>query len=302
MSSSVEYIYDSLSRMGYMLRDFGKEFRAKPIYRNSENSMSLVVNKETGKWFDHSARIGGDFDTLVKLTTKNLSLTDFNISAEYEGFSFRTVSPQLSLPRTFDKNLLIKLLKNHDYWLGRGISRFTIEIFEGGISENGKMANRYVFPIFDQKNNLVGFDGRYLEPNSFETVPKWKIIGDKSHWVYPLRYNKDILLQSRSVILVESIGDMLALWDAGIKNTLVTFGVQLSAQLVTFLIQYDFDEIIIAFNNDSENNNVGNQASTKALRKLSNYFDANQLKIRLPAKKDFNEMSLEERKLWMKNL
>ena len=37
-----------------------------------------------------------------------------------------------------------------------------------------------------------------------------------------MKYNLNFLLREREVFLVESIGDMLAMWEAGIKNCIVT--------------------------------------------------------------------------------
>ena len=43
----------------------------------------------------------------------------------------------------------------------------------------------------------------------------------------------------KELILIESIGDMLSLWSAGIKNTLVIFGLNLSPSLIGALIKID---------------------------------------------------------------
>ena len=60
------------------------------------------------------------------------------------------------------------MMPHHEYWVGRGISEQTLTHFEGGVVYEGKMKNRYVFPIFDYKKNLVGVSGRDLvnDPNS----------------------------------------------------------------------------------------------------------------------------------------
>jgi len=55
-------------------------------------------------------------------------------------------------------------------------------------------------------------------------------------------------------------------------------------------------------NNDSEKNNAGNQACEKGMNKLLRYFDARQLSIKLPTKKDFGEMNKEEILQWKNNL
>ena len=78
------------------------------------------------------------------------------------------------------------------------------------------MQNRYVFPIFDNKNNIIGLSGRKLEAKS--NRPKWIHYGKKSKWIYPSFVNKNYIKDKEEVILVESIGDMLSLWEAVSKT------------------------------------------------------------------------------------
>ena len=76
--------------------------------------------------------------------------------------------------------------------------------------------------------------GRKLEIESKR--PKWIHYGQKSKWIYPSFVNEKYIKQSGEVILVESIGDMLSLWEAGVKNTIVLFGVNLSKTILFYLI------------------------------------------------------------------
>ena len=91
---------------------------------------------------------------------------------------------------------------------------------------------------------------------------------------------------------------MLSLWEAGVKNVIVTFGLDLSSNVINFLLKIDVDKINISFNNDSENNSAGNLAAQSAYSKLINFFDSNQISIKLPSKKDFGEMTKEEILQW----
>ena len=187
-------------------------------------------------------------------------------------------------------------MKNHDYWVSRGISARTVSTFEGGVTFNGRMKNRYVFPIFDEHDELIGFSGRLLDINM--NLPKWKHIGAKSNWCYPLKWNYNLLLKLKEVILIESIGDMLALWEAGVKNTIVTFGIGISHSIIEFLLRIDAQRILISFNNDEQNNLVGNDAADKERRHLMKYFDDSQIIIAIPDYKDFGEMDGEQINLW----
>ena len=164
------------------------------------------------------------------------------------------------------------------------------------------MKDRYVFPIFNYNKEIVGFTGRDLLSKQNSWRPKWKHIGDKSKWRYPLISNHKILRSKKQVILVESVGDMLSLWESGIKNTIVTFGLDLNSDLMSLLIRLDPRKIIISFNNDSNKNSAGNLACQKVYKKLRNHFDSNQLQVLLPLENDFGDMNEQQIKLWQKKI
>ena len=57
-----------LEGLGYTLFDRGKEWRAKPMYRDSDNDSSLRILKDSGKWIDFARGTGGDFKKLVEIS------------------------------------------------------------------------------------------------------------------------------------------------------------------------------------------------------------------------------------------
>ena len=101
--------------------------------------------------------------------------------------------------------------------------------------------------------------------------------------------------EKREVILVESIGDSLALTDEGYAHNLVTFGLDCSPALLNYLCSKDLRKIIIATNNDNDKQkNHGKIAAMKNYMKLSQFFDFEQLFIQLPLANDFGEMKQKE--------
>lgn len=298
---------DILIDLGYSnIIESAKDLRVCPIYRDSDNSTVLKISKDTGHFIDFARNISGSFEELVRLSLnlKNIDEAKQWVMAK-DGYSSLTKEirkPQIKMPKIFSKEALSKLVPDHSYWMNRGVSEETIRSFSGGIVREGKMKDRYVFPIYNHKQDLVGVSGRDVLVDKSFGRPKWKHIGDKSEWKYPLFFNYQIIKQKNQIILVESIGDMLALWDCGIKNTIVTFGLEVSVAIVNLLLRYDIDKIYISFNNDAENNSAGNEASKKAQNKLLKYFDREQVQIRIPNAKDFGEMSKEEIGEWKKNL
>lgn len=296
-------VYEILTELGYQLKDYGKEFRAKPLYRDSDNDTVLRIYKDTGKWFDFKQNISGDINSLVRLTLKIddpekaqewLKNKNFHIN-----YNIEYTKPVLKSTQKFDLNLLDNLENDNSYWNKRGIADETLFQFKGGVGKAGKMKNRYVFPIFDARSDIIGFSGRDITNLS---KIKWKHLGEKNDFLYPSFLNSQLIQNQKEIILVESIGDMLSLWQANIKNVLVTFGTSLSLSILNYCLKIDPKKIYISLNNDSNNNNAGNIGAEKSYARLKRYFDDKQLQISLPTKKDFGEMNKEEILQWKANL
>jgi len=285
-------ILEILQSIGYKPHDIGKEYQMRPLFRESNNDTALCVNKNTGLWYDHVERRGGPIELLVELTINGTPNSEIAELLKFDPEK-QIIKEELESTSKFDKNLPLKLKPDHSYWVGRGIDASVVAKFGGGIATEGRMANRHTTPIYDPYNDdLIGFAGRWLGKKS-NYIPKWKLLGKKSQFLWPIKYNKEEIQKSKEVILIESLGDGFALYNAGIKNILVTFGVTLSSKVIQFLLKQDMQKIVIAFNNDSCNNSVGNEASLKARKNLLSFFDEGQVVIRLPQNgfNDFGEMS-----------
>lgn len=283
------------------ISDLGKEYRARPIYRDSDNSTVLSVKKDTGYFVDYARGLSGPLEKLVQLCL-GCSINDAKKWLESDQGFIVKKRHIYDIPdkkyKTLSRNAFDDVIQDNSYWLDRGIDEETISVFDGGVFEKGRMKNRYTFPIYDSKKKLIGVSGRYIyNIEEGSRVPKWKHIGEKSKWQYPSYFNCEILKQKDFVIIVESIGDMLSLWNAGYKNILVSFGLDLSFALINSIIKYDINKIVLSFNNDE--NLAGNKASQKCYKKLLKFFDEEQIQICLPTKNDFGEMTKQEITDWM---
>jgi 5S rRNA maturation endonuclease (ribonuclease M5) len=282
-----------LNNIGYSdLKDFGDSWRTKPIYRPSDNPTSLCIKKSTGEWYDFSERVGGKLPQLIQKTL-NLSSLD-SVKQHLGGLSIPTNSSNQEIGlidvKKFDKILINKLIKDHSYWQARGISPFTLEQFKGGIADNGRMKGRYVFPIFDEKGDIIGFTGRAINKNNI----RWKHLGNKSNWLFPNFGFKEIQ-NKKSAILVESPGDALSLIEVGVKNVIVLFGVSISPKIICYLLKSDINNVKIILNNDYDNNFVGNKAAGEIKKELLSHFDDSQIEIVTPPENDLNDMLIKDR-------
>ncbi len=286
----MQNLQEILESLGYKLKNRGSEWSCRPIYRESDNDSALSINKHTGEFYDFVLGKGGDFPTLIQWTTgKPL---DSNIQEILVSENFLPARREIEIPiqKKFNKSLLLNLLKDNSYWNNRGISNQVLNKFQGGFATNGKMKNRYVIPIFDKRNDLIGFSGRYVYQSEY--VPPWKHIGVKSDWSFPI-CNLQNIHKTKEVILVESIGNMLSLEEIGISNALVTFGVTISTEVIKTLLKLNINKIHLLFDNDQNKNSVGNKKALEAKETLSSFFDENQINIITPTLKDINIMLLE---------
>lgn len=288
-------VKDILEHLGYKVHSYNEFWRMNAIYRDS-NSLSLSVNKNTGWYSDFVTGESGPLHYLIS-TTLGISRGDaekYLKELYYNGPSLeKEEKKQIKNEEVFNNEFLKDLLPSYSFYKKRGISEETLKLFNGGVKTYGKLNNRFVFPVFDKNKRVIGISGRDLFSKADR--PKWKTLGKKNNFVYPFHITESYIKQLREVILVESIGDALSLYEAGIYNFLVLFGTSISNAIILYLIELDVDKIIVATNNDFDSqNNWGEKASDKIVKKLSKFFDLNKIEVRLPTKKDFGEMKSRE--------
>jgi hypothetical protein len=302
-----ESIRDILIDLGYRLDDRGDYWQSNAIYRGGDNRTALQIYKDSGVWKDYVEDTG--FLPFKALLEKSLEDSDPNLLKrilDKDGInalnteSKKETRKPFSIEEVYDNELLNKLLPHYKFYNDRGISDDTLKDFKGGLSTEGQMYQRFVFPVFNEFRQIHGFAGRDMLDK--EGRPKWKHIGKKTKWVYPLHnpsLREMIEWQGKEVILVESIGDLLSIYENKRANALVTFGLDASPAVVNALISLAPSNIVIALNNDtSSSENRGLQAAVKNYLKLLKYFDADKLRICLPTRNDFGDMKEEDYKTW----
>lgn len=307
-------LQETLESFGCKLTDRGVFWHSTAPYRNGDNPTALQIYKDSGVWRDF---VEGTqmlpFAALVeKITGKRDLDVPFTISgdAEYER------EESLTVGKTFPDSILDRLLPNYSFYMKKGISQQVLEYYRCGLATNGKMYQRLVFPIFNDAGQIVGFAGRDMMDSPDR--PKWKILGQKKQFKYPFNIHKNgkfpfrgKVLNADSVILVESVGDSLALSEAGITNHLVCFGVAISPAVLSCLTSSNCQRIFLCFNNDKYDNdgnlkengeNVGLVMAEKAKTVLNRYFYDRDIVICELPKKDFGCMTTSEIKDFYANI
>jgi hypothetical protein len=285
--------------LGYNLQDNGKYWRSNAVYREGDNKTALIIWKDTGTWKDFVANTKySGFKKLIQLSGgKNPEKVEEyikNINNNVELFFDKPKTYKMQFQEFFDSKEVETLLPHYAFYNKKGISDETLRLYSAGLSMSGKMNGRFVFPALDENGKVIGLTGRDLFWKEGSARPKWKKLGKSSQWVYPSFLSPQTgmpflrALEARQeLILVESVGDSLALSQQGLLNNMVIFGLELSSKQLSFIVSQNLKKIYIATNN--EDSNRGAIAAVKIFLKLINYIDISKIEIRLPIKKDFGE-------------
>lgn len=309
---SSDKIKDILQELGYKLSDKGSYWQCPAVYRGGDNPTALQIYKDTGAWKDYVQNTPFmPFKQLLVLTLNTNDPQELKKYLNKEETFFLTERARnniekLQVEEVYPDSILDKLLPHYKFYNGRGISDETLIQLKGGLATRSQMYQRFVFPIYNEYKQIHGFSGRDMSGK--EGRPKWKHMGKKKSWVYPAyvptkdgiffdNVNKDY------VLIVESIGDALSCIENGISNVLVSFGLDISSKLLCSLIQFDFKQVILSFNNDSnKEDNRGMNACVKNYLKLLNYYDTSNIKICLPVQNDFGDMNDSDFSRWKEKL
>ena len=288
-----------LENLGYRLKDHGAYWRTNAVYRSGDNSTALQIYKDTGVWKDYVE--DSSFMPFEALLQKTLNTKDPNAVKHYlkdNGVNIGARIKQKHLlkeEKTYSPNVLQKLLPHHDFYIDKGMSKETLQDFKCGLAMSGKMYQRVIFPIFRKDGRIHGFSGRKVTDDD---RPKWLHMGKSSNWFYPyynIQHVQESILEKQSVHIVESVGDCLSLYNSGVKNVLVSFGLNISPKFISRLSMLPVSKIFISFNNDhSSSVNRGFEGAIKSIFKLVDSIDFDKIYFSPPEKNDFGEMSAEQ--------
>lgn len=120
----------------------------------------------------------------------------------------------------------------------------------GGGSYYDRFRGRLMFPIEDVGGNVIAFGGRIIgegEPKYLNTSESPVYI--KGRNLYGLNRTKEDIRRKGYAILVEGYFDLIALWDAGIRNVIATLGTALTREHVDLIRRYT-EEVVVVFDPD----------------------------------------------------
>lgn len=121
---------------------------------------------------------------------------------------------------------------------------------------NERNYQRLMFPLHNEKGELIGFNGRTLKEktDSEQVYVKYLLSPEslefsKSKTLYNLHRAKNYIQEENQVYIVEGVMDCMTLWELGKKNVVCTLGTALTKEHIQLLNQYT-DNYVICYDND----------------------------------------------------
>jgi DNA primase len=129
-----------------------------------------------------------------------------------------------------------------------------------------RFRNRIIFPIFDLRDQVVGFGGRVLDDSlpKYLNTPETSLF-HKGEALYGLSEAHKYIRESGRVVIVEGYMDCLALRKHGLKEVVATLGTALTEKHVRRLRGYA-KEAVVVFDAD----NAGMRAALRSVPLFSN--------------------------------
>lgn len=213
-------------------------------------------------------------------------------------------------PQISRQNIIKNLKIPSSYFLSRGFSKEILIKYDVGecLVSGKEMYERAVVPVYDTNHQyMVGCSGRSLFkecdqcntyhnsenhcPNSDYSwqYSKWKHNkGFKTQeYLYNLWYAKDYIQQSKSIVLVESPGNVWRLEEAGIHNSVALFGSVLQDRQKLLIDLSGAMSVYILMDNDE----AGKKAAQKIYDKCHKTYNIYNIDIDHP---DVAEMTVQE--------
>ena len=125
---------------------------------------------------------------------------------------------------------------------------------------------RIMFPLSDQRNNIVGFSGRTIDENAFGGKyinTRDTLVYHKGSMFFGLNIAKDEIKKKDHAIVVEGEFDVISMFKEGIKNVVAVKGTALTDGQASLLSRFTLN-VSLCFDQDS----AGYEATKRSLAVL----------------------------------
>lgn len=186
-----------------------------------------------------------------------------------------------------DRTLLYKILEKENF--SEDILKKSGLLFQ---LDNGNWLDRFyqriMFPITNFQGKTIGFSGRILEEETFDSSDQPKYLNSPETELFNKRFILFNFHQARSeirkkneVILFEGFMDVISAWMSGVKNGVASMGTSLTVEQIN-AIEKVSEEVLICYDGD----NAGVEATSRAVDLISSQSTMNIQIVSIPDKQD----------------
>ncbi len=154
---------------------------------------------------------------------------------------------------------------------------------------------RLMFPIDATQGEVIGFGGRALKKGD---QPKYLnsaeyVLYHKGEVLFNLSRAKEFIKKEDAAVFVEGYFDVMASWQAGVKNVVATSGTALTAEQLKLVKRFS-KKVVFAFDSD----NAGQEALLRAVL-TTQPLDLEIFVVSIPQGKDAADAVKENPQLWL---
>lgn len=175
------------------------------------------------------------------------------------------------------------------------VAGLVIESEDGGIHD--RFRNRLMFPIYNNRGQIVGFGARVLD----DTMPKYlnspqTIVFEKSGCLYGINLAAAAIRQKDSMVIVEGYMDVITAHQNGFNNVVASMGTAVTERQIDILKRLS-KNVVFALDADE----AGEEAMLRSVSYENNLNAEVKIAV-LPKGKDPDNVIKEDIKIWQKLL
>jgi len=253
----VEAVEFLAKKIGYSLKYSYSDFKESSKFKNR----LVELNEQAKKYFSYIL-----FNSKKGLPAlnylKNRGFTEETLKEFEAGFSLDSWDSfsKFAIKRGYKANELVQC----------GLA---IESRKNSSGVYDRFRGRIMFPIEDVVGKTIGFGGRIINEASKTGIQKAKYINtpetklySKSKNIYGISKAKNYVVEKDEVLIVEGYTDVMALYQAGIRNVVASLGTALTSDQIKLLGRFT-KNIVLIFDSDK----AGMNASLKGIERLREY-------------------------------
>ena len=244
--SFMEVLEDLAREAGMTLpkRDDAPDYRKERDHRRTLVQVNELVAEFYHKILLQSSVAEQARAYVAKRRLENLAVAEFRMGYAPDGWS-----------------TLVDFLKKKGIDLGQAAELGLIKKRDSGSDFYDAFRNRLMFPILDERGDVVGFGGRTLGDDKAKYINSSEsAVFKKGRTLYGLHQALPAVMREGYAIFVEGYVDLIALWQAGVRNVVAPLGTALTRDHLD-MIQRRASSVVFLFDGDA----AGERAAERAV-------------------------------------